>query len=80
MGHPNWQTVLIATIVVVISLVSPAIVSPRPGPLIGTVAATIVSLFMGNIDRVGEVSLELPTFGLKGQLLWRWSRRCSYPH
>ena len=65
-GTPNWQTVLIATIVVVISLVSQRLSRRVPGPLIGLVAATIVSLFMGNIDRVGEVSLELPTFGLKG--------------
>lgn len=63
---PNPQTVLIATIVVVLSLLSRKL-SPRiPGPLIGLAAATIVSLFLNDVDRVGEVSLDLPAVGLQG--------------
>lgn len=63
---PNPQAVLIATIVVVLSLLSRKL-SPRiPGPLIGLAAATIVSLFLNDVDRVGEVSLDLPAVGLQG--------------
>ncbi len=63
---PNPQTVTIATIVVVLSLLSRRLSNRLPGPLIGLGVATIVSLFMSDIDRVGEVSLSMPVIGLEG--------------
>jgi MFS superfamily sulfate permease-like transporter len=63
---PNWETVLIATIVVVLSLISRRVSRRIPGPLIGLAAATIVSMFLSDMDRVGHVELALPTIGLEG--------------
>ncbi|MFN8212949.1 MAG: SulP family inorganic anion transporter [Candidatus Nanopelagicales bacterium] len=62
---PDWQTVTLAAIVVVLSFTINRL-SPRiPGPLVGLIVATIVGLFM-DVPRVGAVSLELPVVGLDG--------------
>jgi SulP family sulfate permease len=62
---PDWQTVTLAAIVVVLSFTINRL-SPRiPGPLVGLIVATIAGLFM-DVPRVGAVSLELPVVGLDG--------------
>ncbi|HPE13360.1 MAG: SulP family inorganic anion transporter [Actinobacteria bacterium] len=63
---PNAHTILIATIVVVLSLISRRISNRIPGPLLGLAVATLVGLFFTDIERVGEVSLELPAVGFQG--------------
>jgi MFS superfamily sulfate permease-like transporter len=62
---PTWQTVLIATTVVVLSFASRRVSNRIPGPLVGLVAATIMGLFM-DVPDVGPVSLEAPTFEFSG--------------
>ena len=62
---PDWQTVTLAAIVVILSFAINRF-SPRiPGPLVGLIVATIAGLFM-DVPRVGAVSLELPVVGLDG--------------
>lgn len=62
---PNWETVSIATIVVIVSFVLRRVSKRIPGPLIGLVVASILSLGM-DIPRVGPVSLEVPVFDFSG--------------
>jgi sulfate permease, SulP family len=62
---PDWQTVTIAVIVVIVAFVCRAISKRIPGPLIGLVAATIMGQFM-DVPEVGPVSLELPVLHLTG--------------
>ncbi|HPJ19935.1 MAG: SulP family inorganic anion transporter [Actinobacteria bacterium] len=63
--RPDWQTVALATIVVVLSFALNRISKRVPGPLVGLIVATIVGLFM-DVPRVGTVSLELPVPELEG--------------
>jgi len=56
---PDWQTILVATVVVVLSFAGRLISKRIPGPLIGLSVATIIGLFM-DIPKVGPVSLTLP--------------------
>ncbi|MBK6762800.1 MAG: SulP family inorganic anion transporter [Micrococcales bacterium] len=62
---PDWQTVGVAAVVVILAFAINRL-SPRiPGPLIGLIVATIIGAFM-DIPKVGPVSLELPVLDLSG--------------
>ena len=62
---PNWQTVGIAALVVVIAYVFRVWSKRIPGPLIGLIVATLVALPL-EIPKTGPVSLELPILRLEG--------------
>lgn len=62
---PDWQTVTLATIVVVLSFTLNKISKRVPGPLVGLIVATIVGLFM-DVPLVGPVSLEVPVPEFQG--------------
>ncbi len=62
---PNWQTVTIAAIVVIVAFACRRISNRIPGPLIGLVAATIMGQFM-DVPEIGPVSLKLPVVDLTG--------------
>ena len=63
---PNAHTILIATIVVVLSLISRRISIGSPVRCSGWPSRLSVGLFFTDIERVGEVSLELPAVGFQG--------------
>jgi SulP family sulfate permease len=62
---PNWQTVGIAALVVVVAFALSGWSRRIPGPLVGLIVATLVALPL-EIPKVGPVSLELPIVDLSG--------------
>ncbi len=53
---PSWPTVLVGTIVVAIMLLWPARLSRiLPASLLGIIVATVVSLFLPGVARIGEI-------------------------
>ncbi|MEZ5186512.1 MAG: SulP family inorganic anion transporter [Candidatus Nanopelagicales bacterium] len=62
---PNWQTLGIAALVVVVAFGLKRVSARVPGPLIGLIVATVVGIFL-DIPKVGPVSLELPILDVSG--------------
>jgi len=61
---PDWRTVLVGTVVVLLSFAGRVVSRRIPGPLVGLAVATIIGAFM-DIPKVGPVSLSLqiPEYG-----------------
>jgi len=62
---PDYQTVVIALLVLVVSLVCRKINPRLPGPLFGLTLAILLGL-MWDVPTVGDVSLQMPTPQLSG--------------
>ena len=62
---PDYQTVVIALLVLAVSLVCRKINPRLPGPLFGLVLAILLGL-MWDVPTVGDVSLQMPTPQLSG--------------
>ena len=63
---PDYQTVAIAVVVLVVSLLCRRINPRLPGPLIGLILAILMGLIWPEVPKVGEVVLQLPTPQLSG--------------
>lgn len=62
---PNFQTLSIAAVVVIIAMVCAKIDKRIPGILIGLIVGTVMSLWM-DVPTVGPVSLQMPIPSLNG--------------
>lgn len=65
LGVPDYQTVTIALVVLVVSLACRKINPRLPGPLFGLALAILLGL-VWDVPTVGEVSLQMPTPQLSG--------------